>query len=627
MRDPESSSMDSEVAVSAENATSGAPGPGPSGPYLERSAAILTAYGLQSVVDLAKRKADPQRQTRAVVVVGEVKRGKSSLVNALVGRRDLCPVGVDVTSSVSVTVEPAQPTDPENTAVLRFPDREESVPLTDLVDWVTVDGRRVTDPRTESLPLGAVIPIADSALTDTVLVDTPGVGGLDTSAGALATQSAEQARVLLLVCDAGSPLTAPEMEFARNAGASVDSLIVVVTKTDKNLRRWQAIVEDNRRLLKHHLNRDVSVIGVSSLRAVIAAELPGDQRVHLEELCGIAALRREIRERLDRSALLPDRDAIRTTLEGLRQVATKVDGELAAVEAGAERIPDLSAELERLTELKDTARQWEQYLARDITLIRQTAIDDVEHRLDEIRDKWTHYINTHGMAVLRHRSQKFTADMQADLQMAMAETLAAFLRKLHDDVVVPRFGDDELVWEQLCTQIVASMQDKRIETHQVASKRHGLLDPTVLSMGVMGSSMIGGLIGLTAVAGVGIVAGGVWIGLNLGFRAMRSGKTNLLAWLRETVSATKQATNRLVESAVAQSRPEIVIQYREYLRINIETLQREIDAAQKSANADEATRKKSIERLTNNKTIVAKRIAEGEALLRTDHQAPEAITA
>lgn len=596
----------------------------PAAGFLENAGKVLRAYKLADVADLADRKADPNRQTRSVVVVGEVKRGKSSLVNALVGRRDICPVGVDVTSTVSVSVAAADddPAGPHDSASLVFGDSETDVPLASLRDWVTVDGRRVTDPTSESLPTGAVVRVAGSALDapgfdDVVLVDTPGVGGLDPSMSTLSQQSAQQACVLVLVCDAASPLTAPEMEFAKSAGASVDALIVAVTKTDKNLRRWKAIVEDNRRLLREHLHREVPVIGVSSLRAVIATELADDRlRAHLEEASGIAELRAEILTRLDTAQRLPELDAVRTMLEGLRTIDSRIERELAAVADGAARLPDLTAELERLTELKETARQWEQYLQRDITLIRQQAVDSIERRLDEVRDKWTLYINKNGMQVLRRSAQKFTADMQADLQMAMAETLAEFLERLHDDIVAPRFGDDQVVWEQLCEQIVESMQDKRIETHQVSSKRHGLLDPTLLSMGVMGSSMLGGMIGLSAIAGVGIVVGTVWVGVNLGFRAIRAGKTNLLAWLRETIGATKAATNRLLDSAVAQTRPEIVVRYREHLRTSIEELTHEVNTAKKSAEADSAIRAKSTERLTKNKEIVTKRITEGEALMK-----------
>ncbi|MFW0783661.1 dynamin family protein [Gordonia sp. CPCC 206044] len=583
---------------------------------VDGSVKVLRAYQMDALADVAVQKLSGDRQTRTVVVVGEVQRGKSSLVNALIGRRDLCPVGVDVTSSVSVSVTADAELDHDGTAELFFPSGARPAPLAELADWVTTGGAKVRDPQIEELPTAAAVAVREARMTDVTLVDTPGVGGLDVGLARLAAQSAQQACVLVLVCDASSPLTAPEMEFVRESSATVDSVVVVVTKTDKNLRRWREIVAENERILADHLQRPIRVMGVSSLLAVMGAESTDpNERERLETESGIAALRAEIVRRLDGSAALPHIDAIRTCMEGLRVVRARVARELDAVEAGTEALPDLTAEMERLTEFQSQARQWEQYLSRDLTLLRQSAVDDLERRLDEVRDKWTTYVNTHGMQVLRRSAQKFTADMQSDLQLAMAETLSGFLQRLHDEVIQPRFSEDPSVWEELSAQIVASMQDKKIETHQVGSKRHGLLDPTLLTMGVVGSSTLGGLLGLSALMGVGVAVGTVWVGINLGFRAIRAGKANLLGWLRETIAATKAATGRLLDSAVAQSRPEIIIRYREYLRVNIEQLQQTINEVQKSAAADAATRDKSRQRLTTNLDIVDKRIASAEKLL------------
>ncbi|MFD4467777.1 dynamin family protein [Rhodococcus sp. NPDC058505] len=576
---------------------------------------VLRAYGLDELADLATRKNDPDRQHRTVVVVGEVNRGKSSLVNALVGRRNLCPVGVDTTSSVTVSVVPDVDGE-DGTATLLTPGGARRIPVAELDRWVTVDGAGVRDPDAESLPTAAVVPLAGHALGDVSVIDTPGVGGLEPGLAALATQTSAQACVLVLVCDASSPLTAPEMAFAREAAASVDALVVAVTKTDKNLRRWRPIVAENERLLREHLQRAVPVIGVSSLRGVLAADDPDPaRRAHLEQVSGIGLLRSEIHHRLAAASALPAADALRTALEGLRTVATRVDGELAAVDDAADRLPGLTAERDRLTELEEHSRQWEQYLARDITLVRQQSADDLDRRLDEIRDKWTTYVNSHGMQVLRRSPQKFVADMQADLQAAMAETLAGFLQRLHAEVYQPRLGDDPVLWEDLCGRIVDSMRDRTIESHQVASRRQGLIDPALLTMGVVGSSTLGGLIGLSAVVGIGAVVGTVWVGVNLGHRAIRSGKANLLTWLRETIGTTKVTVGRLLDGAVAQARPEIVIGYRSHLRRTLEDLRRTISTAEQAASSDEASRTKTRERLQNNRRIVGKRITELEELL------------
>lgn len=604
------------MAAQAQGATERKSAAGDASAIVDAASTVLRAYKMDTLADVAAAKLARDRQARTVVVVGEVQRGKSSLVNALVGQRDLCPVGVEVTSSTAVSVTVDSALDVDETAELFFPSgTSRTTPVDELAQWVTTDGAHDRDPQADELPTSAAVAVRTARVSDMTMVDTPGVGGLDVGLAKLATQSAQQACVLVLVCDASSPLTAPEMEFVREASSTVDSVIVVVTKTDKNLRRWREIVAENERLLTREIGRPFPVFGVSSLLASLSTELadPAEQE-RLEHESGIATLRSELTRRLDAAAELPEADAVRTCLEGLKVLRSKISRELDAVQAGAKALPDLTAERDRLTELQEQAREWEQYLARDLTLLRQQAVDGLERRLDDVRDKWTLYVNKHGMQVLRRSEQKFTADMLTDLQLAMAQTLAEFLQRLHDTVVAPRFTDDPAVWEELSSQIVESMQDKQIETHQVASKRHGLLDPTLLTMGVVGSSTLGGIIGLGAL-GIPVVVGAVWVGVNLGFRAIRAGKANLLTWLRETIGATKAATGRLLESAVAQARPEIVIRYRNYLRENIETLQNTINEVQKAAQSDSASRDKTVTRLTSNLEVVDKRIASAEKYL------------
>lgn len=581
---------------------------------------LLRAYQMNDVADLAMTKADRDRQLRSVVVVGEVERGKSSLVNALVGIPELSPTGVDVATTIPISICPA--TDPplDGTADLLFPDRTEQVPLTTLHEWVTTDGRHVRNSALDSLPTRANVPVTATALGDVTVIDTPGVGGLDPSLAALVTASAQQACVVVVVCDASSPLTAPEMAFVEQAGGSVDGLIVAVTKIDKNIRRWKAIVDDNRRLLRTHLGRDINVLGVSSLRATTASQLPpGPDRDRREAASGIAALRAAITTRLDMAEDLPVLDALRTVRGGLARLQDRIDRELRTVRDAEAALPDLTDQLARLEDLREQSREWEQYLARDLSAMRQRAIDDSDRRLEGIRSRWTERINKNGMEVLRKSPQRFTADMQTELQRAMMATLTAFLNELYTQVVQPRF-DDPTVWENICTQLTVALGGQTIEGPQVASKRHGIFDPTIVSMGVMGSTSIAGVIGLSSVLGVGAAVGAVWVSVNLGFRAMRTGKTNLLNWLRETVGITKTATARLLEAAIAQARPDIVVRYREHLRTSIDDLQQQLKAARDAAASSAADRDKETARLTSNADIVAKRLRQIDAMIERMHR-------
>lgn len=583
---------------------------------------ILRPFGYDELSDLAEQRVSGLEQIRSVVVVGEVKRGKSSLVNALVGWRDASPVGVDVTTSTTIALSEATDDQPGGTAQLLFPDRAEQIPHGELADWVSCEGTHVTDIRADELPTRAIVPVAGSRLGDVTVIDTPGVGGLDQSYAALAASSAAQACVLVVVCDATTPITAPEMEFVRATGSAVEALILVVTKTDKNVRRWKPIVEENRALLREHIGREVPVLGVSSLRAVLAAEMPpGPDRDRAEELSGITELRGLIGAKLARAEDLPAANGLRTAVEGLRTLEADMTRQISAITDSAQAIPDLTAQLEELQNLKDHSQQWEQYLQRDLTLIRQNATDDLERSLDQIREKWTTRINKNGMAVLRKNPQHFTAEMERDFQAAMAGALTVFLDQLHTQIVQPRF-DSEVVWNEIYQQVVATLSNRTLETHQVAGKRQGLLDPSMLTMGVMGSSMLGGLIGVTTVVGVGAVVGIAWVGFNLGFKAMRAGKTNLLTWQRETIATTKTTTGRMLESALALTRPEIVIRYRDHLKTSIEHLQKQISEAEEIARSDQQTREKKLARLEGNRKVVAGNITRAEALIAELTAAP-----
>ncbi|WP_260845156.1 dynamin family protein [Prescottella equi] len=574
---------------------------------LASAVSILRKYKFEATADLAESKSRADTQTRSVVVVGEVKRGKSSLVNALIGERGASPV--DVASSTSATVHfvPATDTLPAGAVELLIPGGVQRIDRGELADWITTSGRRVVDPGTDVLPTGAVVATATDLLGGAVVVDTPGSGGLDPAHAQLAARTAETACVLVVVCDATTPLTAPEMEFIQGASATVDSVVLAVTKTDKNLRRWQPIAAENRGLLQQHLRRQIPVIGVSSLRALAAADHPDPARRQAgEQASGIAELRAEIRTRLDLGAALPAVDGLRTALEGLRKINAKNAADIAIAQDSGAALPELTAERDRLQELKDHSGQWEQYLGRDLTLARQAALAVLDERLEEIRTRWTGTINKSGMAVLRRNPQHFTAQIEKDLQAAMSASVQAFLDGVR--AIVMQLFDSEVVWAEIEQQVLASL-DPRLTTGEVASKRHGLLDPSILTMGMIGTSMLGALIGVGAVAGV------VWVGVNLGWKAMRSGKTNLLTWLRETLGTARSTTARMLEATLSMSRPEIVIRYREHVKTTMEQVQAQIADAKEAARLDAATREATVTRLSKNQRVITAKCQEIENVI------------
>lgn len=573
---------------------------------------VLDRYGHADAAEAIRRTWADTTLRGTVVVVGEVKRGKSSVINAIAGARDLLPVDVDVCTSVPVQVLRSD----ENTEVidLNFGDYVERAPLSELREWTTMNGARVSDPDTPELPTGVTVRVAGDHVPRALFIDTPGAGGLDREAIDIALERARGAGVLLMVCDATTPITAPEMDILARAAQAAGSVVVAVTKTDKNLRRWRAIVDDDRRLIREHLGRDVPVIGVSSLRAVDAAEMADpDRRARVEKTSGVAELRAHIAAEMARGALLSKVAALSMAESALEGVAASIDADIAAVDRAEEVVPELEARREELRRLRDHGQEWEQILSRNISVARQSIMANFDAEMDRIREHWIRTINSSGMKVLRSKPQVFTSRIEEELSAAAEATVNRQLEVLRREANA-LFGDDH-EWEAMAGAALLSIApggagDGR---HSVASKTENLLDPSMLTLGIISGPAIasagGGALaamGLATIALPAAVIGGGWLGVNMAYRAMRNGKQHLVTWTRETVAALRMSVNRNIDTLVTTVRTEIVLRYRARLRREGDELKRRIEDARATARASEEERRQTLARLNRNKEIVAK---------------------
>ncbi|GGC69814.1 dynamin family protein [Hoyosella rhizosphaerae] len=563
---------------------------------LEHACTTLRRYGYSSIADFAEQKASDQHQTRAVVVVGEVGRGKSLLVNALTRQPGLSPVGPELTTTAAIHLIPESRKHAGAKVNLIAGDQSWQVPRSELRDWVSVHGSKVADPKTEILPTRVLVPVADNPLGDVTVIDTPGTGGLDPAHASLASASAQLACVLVITADASAPLTQPEMAFIRDATMTVENVIVALTKTDKNLRRWQLIADENRTLLRTHLKRDIPVIGVSSLRASTAASYNPAQRNAEEAASGVTELRAAIIDRLTSGTHASMIDALRTAREGLRLVDTLIRQDAQALKNTTTALPGLHKDREELELLKKQSQQWEAFLGRDLNLARTVASTHLDQQLDQVRTAWTARIQKRSLEVLRRNPQKFATEIERDLHTAVGSTLTVFSQELRR-ILLPLFGNAVLC-EHIEASISQTLSTQSTSGHTVGKKTQDLLDPSLLTIGVIGTTMLG------AITGFGLVAGAAWISVNLGYKAMRTGKQNLLTWLRETIMTTRTHATRTLDSALSVARPEIVLRYRDYLKDRSDAVQRQIREVEAAAKQDQQKREESLTRLARNHRIV-----------------------
>jgi Dynamin family len=305
----------------------------------------------------ARRLAEPDVR---VLVVGEYKQGKSSLVNACINIA-VCPVDDDIATSVPTAVHYAE--QPFAVAVRASPveggePEREPIPLDQLAAHVSESG----NPENERRLLAVEVGVASRLLaTGLVLEDTPGVGGL-ASAHSVATYAAlPSADAVLFVTDAARELSAPELEFLHAARATCPNVLCALTKVDF-YPEWRRILE----LDLGHLSRaglEAPMFPVSTPLRLRALRL-GDAGLNDES--GYPALLGHLRaEVVDGADRLVARAAAQDQLSVIGQLETTFASEravLARPEEAAALVGALDEAKARAAKLRGESARWQQTL-------------------------------------------------------------------------------------------------------------------------------------------------------------------------------------------------------------------------------------------------------------------------
>ena len=158
-----------------------------------------------------------------LVVLGEFKRGKSTLINALLGR-DLLPTGVVPLTSAVTAIGIGE------RLVVRFQDgREHERPVAELAEYVT-EARNPHNTRGVEM---ARIELDHELLHAGVeLVDTPGIASIHGHNTAVVRSFLPRVDAALCLLDAGQPLSESERELFVDAARRVPRLLMVINKID-----------------------------------------------------------------------------------------------------------------------------------------------------------------------------------------------------------------------------------------------------------------------------------------------------------------------------------------------------------------------------------------------------------
>ncbi|MBM4578880.1 Isoniazid-inducible protein iniA [Rhodococcus hoagii] len=346
---------------------------------LDRTSEIASSAGRADLVDrlavVRRRVVDPRFR---VVVVGQLKQGKSQFVNSLLNL-SVCSVGDDETTAVPTVVQHAEQASAE--LVLAEPGgetRRVEVPLAEL-DSVTPSTPLAQGREVLRLEVGVPSPLLADGL---VFVDTPGWAVTEPARGSHAG-SAAGADAVLVLSDASQEFTEPELAFLRQVTGLCPAVACLITKTDL-YPHWRRIVEAD----AGHLTRagiDVPLLPVSSLLRSHAMRLD-DRSLHDES--GFAALYDFLRERVVDHAAGGLRRAVSLDVHAVvEHLMLSLGSELAALRdpaKGAAAVAELQRAKAVTEELQKKTSRWQQTLADGIADLASDIDHDLRDRLRQV---------------------------------------------------------------------------------------------------------------------------------------------------------------------------------------------------------------------------------------------------
>ena len=562
---------------------------------------------LRARLDAARaRITDPQIR---VVIAGQLKQGKSQLLNSLLNM-PVARVGDDETTAL-VTIVGYGATPSARIVVVKEgaaaagPGQEtESIEVP--VEDIARDLRRAPQARGRQVlrvEVDAPSPLLQGGLA---FVDTPGVGGhgqphLSATLGLL-----PDADAVLMVSDTSQEFTEPELRFVQQAVELCPVGAVVATKTDL-YPHWRQVVEAN----TAHLQRarvNLPVIPVSSLlrSAAVAQE---DQELNTES--NFPAIVSFLSEKV----LSRENDRIRDRVvdeiaSAAEHLALAVQSELAAIN-DPDDVRRLTEELERRKQEASDALQhtalWQQVLNDGIADL--TA--DVDH---DLRARFRAIVQHNEAVIDGCDPTMHWAEIGAEVEDAVANAVGdnfvwayrraeALAREVATTFV--EAGLDAVKMPDISAREMGARFDGLKSLARLESKPSGLGHKAITSMrGSYGGVLMFGM--LTSVAGLGMfnpisLGAGLLLGRksyredmeNRMLRVRNEAKTNLRKFVDDTLFVVGKESRDRLKAIQRKLRDH----YREIADQTTRSLNESLQAAVAAARLEETERNTRVREL------------------------------
>lgn len=378
-----------------------------------------------------------------LLLLGEAKRGKSTVGNALLGRSVL-PTGALPLTAVATTVRSGGP---ERIEIRKLDGTSMIGRIDELADYVTEAG----NPGNRAGVGDVVVHLTDAYPLPVVdLVDTPGIGSVfdhNTRAADAARRSVD---VAILVVGADPPITADERALLAGLRDSAARTLVVLNKIDRLDRADRAATEAFTRDVVTATTGGAAPVYPLSARQAVQAIADRDETAWQES--GMARLATELQGRLERTwredlAAGVAGAALRLTAELTDEAVIVLSVHELLATRGRDRVAAFEASLDRLARAGDDAAaaadavlaRRRQDLDADAAAVLAPITAAVRSALDRVGAASAAELESAGWTAMTESVTRLVGDWRATWRQWMADAVdeaTQRLGQLLDDAAV-----------------------------------------------------------------------------------------------------------------------------------------------------------------------------------------------
>ena len=542
-----------------------------------------------------------ERPDTIVAITGEFKKGKSALVNGLIGD-NYSPVDDDLaTSAITILRFSEEP----SITVRRHEEGEtlvEPIAREQIPEWATEQGNPENNRNVELVEVQIRNGLLARGIT---LVDTPGSGTLASGYGAATLAFLQTADALIFVTDCSQEFIEPEIEYLQAATERCATVLVAMTKIDL-YPQWRRIVEIN----QGHLERagiEAPIIPVSSTLRQIA--LINRDR-NLNEESGYPELLETLRsEILEQAGSRAAHEALRATREATDQMITGYESELSILndpESAGEELERLEEAKERLNALRGAGSRWATVMNDGFAVLTSNVDYQFRSTMRGILRTTEDLIEETDPS---GEWDEITGRLQSDVARAVEEAF----NRIDDDVgalqdtISSMLRDETMaIWQTSAGAISISVEDmwseRDIEDENIGQKMFkGLNAMRGSYMGLLMVGMLGNFVGLAMVTplliGAGLLFGGRQF-LEERKRDVTRKRQQARTFVRQFVDDVQFEAGTRIRETTRDFQREMRDYYTDRIGELAQTYTAAVQNTQKSLEQDETTRESRMRDLT-----------------------------